>query len=238
MRLTFLSSSLLRGGQFLVFIATLGVSLSACSSSTWKEEVALHDGSKLIVTRSQTRGGRHEIGQEVPVAEHTINFTDPKRNKRISWKSTYGIKITDDNLQPILIDILGDVPYMASRPAGCIAYNKWDRPNPPYVFLKYDGKDWRRIPLTEFPSEFKEANLVVSMQAHESKLVEEDRQSGFVPVGSIRKLNKTLPEEYRTIFRTEITSKNSDVNCEKLIYTNGVWDIPGSPLSHSSNIKK
>lgn len=235
MKPIFLSSSLLRSWQSLVFIVTLGVSLSACASTTWKEAVTLHDGSKIIVTRSQTRGGRHEIGQEVPVAEHSISFIVPKTNQNVIWKSTYGIKITDDNLQPILLDILDDVPYMASRPAGCIAYNKWDRPNPPYVFLKYDGKDWRRITLIEFPSEFKEANIVVSMQAHESKLVDEDRKSGFVPVGKVKELNKTLPAEYRVIARTEI--RTADTACRKMIYSNGVWDIPGSPLFHPTDKK-
>lgn len=29
---------------------------------SWKEEVLLHDGSKIVVERSVERGGRHEIG--------------------------------------------------------------------------------------------------------------------------------------------------------------------------------
>lgn len=226
MKPIFLSSLLLRSWQSVVFILTLGVTMSACASTTWKEEVALHDGSKIIVTRSQTRGGRHEIGQEVPVAEHIITFAAPKSSQHITWKSTYGIDINDKSLQPIMLDILNATPYIATRPAGCIAYNKWDRPNPPYVFFKYDGKDWQRIPLTEFPSEFKEANLVVSMQAHESKLVEEDRKLGFVPVGSIRKLNKTLPEELRIIAREPITHGPGNIaaSCGQMVYDGkGGW---------------
>lgn len=222
--------------QSLVFIVTLGVSLSACASTTWKEEVALHDGNKIIVTRLQTRGGRHEIGQEVPVAEHIITFTAPKSSQRITWKSTYGIDINDNSLQPLMLDMLNTTPYLAARPAGCIAYNKWDRPNPPYVLFKYDGKDWRRIPLAEFPREFKEANLVVGMQEHESKLVEEDRKMGFVSVSSVRNFNASLPGELRTIFRTEI--RTGDTACQKMIYSNGIWDIPGSPLSYPADIKK
>ena len=83
----------IRHWQSLVFILTLGVGLSACACTTWKEEVALYDGTKIIVTRSPTRGGRHEIGQEVPVAEHTMVFANPKSRQRITWKSTYGIKL-------------------------------------------------------------------------------------------------------------------------------------------------
>jgi hypothetical protein len=51
-------------------ILNLGVSLNAeaglfgFGGTSWKEEVLLHDGSKVIVDRSAERGGRHEIGQK------------------------------------------------------------------------------------------------------------------------------------------------------------------------------
>ena len=46
-------------------VLILGVSMTACGAgkSSWKEEVLLHDGTKLIVERSQTYGGNHELGQ-------------------------------------------------------------------------------------------------------------------------------------------------------------------------------
>ena len=75
----------LRLKQIMKFslILMMGVNMSAnallfgLSGESWKEEVLLHDGQKLIVERSQMRGGNHEIGQEVPIAEHKISFIDP-----------------------------------------------------------------------------------------------------------------------------------------------------------------
>jgi hypothetical protein len=48
----------------LGLILMMGVSMSACAGlfgmggTSWKEEVLLHDGSKIIVERSQSYGGR------------------------------------------------------------------------------------------------------------------------------------------------------------------------------------
>ena len=39
--------------------------LFGIGGDSWKEDVLLHDGKKLIVERSQTYGGRHEIGQQL-----------------------------------------------------------------------------------------------------------------------------------------------------------------------------
>ena len=74
----------------------MGVSMSADAGlfgfggTSWQEEVLLHDGSKIIVERSQSYGGRHEIGQSSPVKEHTITFSLQNSGKTISWTSEYG----------------------------------------------------------------------------------------------------------------------------------------------------
>ena len=67
----------------ICLVSTLGVSMNADAGlfgfgdPSWKEEVLLHDGSKIVVERSQSYGGRHEIGQSSPVKEQTITFTVP-----------------------------------------------------------------------------------------------------------------------------------------------------------------
>ena len=69
--------------QIISLIAV--VEMSGCAvvralpfgGDSWQEEVLLHDGRKLLITRSQTYGGRHEIGQPSPIKEHTITFTLP-----------------------------------------------------------------------------------------------------------------------------------------------------------------
>jgi len=57
------------------------------NTASWKEEVLLHDGNTVIVKRSQTYGGRHEIGQSPPVREHTISFSMLGSGNAIRWIS-------------------------------------------------------------------------------------------------------------------------------------------------------
>src|SRR3990172_1609371 len=162
MKPIFLSSSLLRGWQSVVFILTLGVTLSACASTTWREEVLLHDGKKIIVTRTNTYDpkGLREPFQPDPLKESVLTFTVPGTKQTVMWKSDYG-RGYQDNLHPLLLDFVTGVPYIATTSGFCHAYNKWGRPNPPYVFFKYDG-EWKRIKLEEFPMEFKEANILLA----------------------------------------------------------------------------
>ena len=120
---------------------TLGLSMGACAGlfgfggSTWKEEVLLHDGGTIIVERSQSYGGRHEIGQSPPIKEEDITFALPGKRKPIVWTSEYSEDVGRANFEPLALHILNDTPYIVTTPNLCLAYNKWGRPNPPYVFL-------------------------------------------------------------------------------------------------------
>ena len=236
MKPLFLSSLLLRGWQSVVFILTLGVSMSACSSMTWKEEVLLHDGNKIIVTRTNTYDpkGLRELGHPDPLKESMLTFTVPGTSQTVRWKSDFGWP-HQDNLVLYMVDILNGTPYLVTEPGGCLAYNKWKRPNPPYVFLKYDG-EWKRIPVEQFPAEFKELNVILSPDSNEVKKKEIQNltaRDGFVSVENIKKLNRDSGS--RIIIRTEV--KTGQTECRKMIYSNGVWDIPGSPLSHPTDKK-
>ena len=205
-------------------VLTLGVSMNADAGlvgfggANWKEEVLLHDGSKLIVNRSQTRGGRHEIGQEVPINSHKISFTLPGVHEAITWETTIGLGANDSSLGLLALDVVKGVPYIVTSTYGCHAYNKWGRPNPPYVFFKYDGKAWQHIPLEEFPAEIKEANVVNGIQKHEHQL---DAHSGVVTVDEIKKINGKLSHQvlYQQVFVRE-PIKSSDyapvLGCSKL----------------------
>ena len=51
----------------------------------WQEEVLLHDGQKIVVTRTVERGGRHEIGQRPPYKEQELSFTLPGTGANITW---------------------------------------------------------------------------------------------------------------------------------------------------------
>ena len=143
----------------------LGASMGACASlggTSWGEEVQLHDGSKIIVARSASRGGRHEIGQKPPFEWQKLKFTMPVTGERVTWEDNYSEDIGTASFLPMLLDVQQGIAYLVADPMGCLSYNKWGRPNPPYVVFKYEGKEWKRIPLQELPAGIKTPNLIFS----------------------------------------------------------------------------
>ncbi|MDD5391307.1 MAG: hypothetical protein PHD37_18370 [Gallionellaceae bacterium] len=188
-----------------ISLMILGGGMNACAigGASWKEEVLLHDGKKLIVKRSQSYGGRHEIGQKPPIKEENITFSLPGSSHSITWTSEYSEDVGRANFEPLALHISNNTPYIVATPNLCLAYNKWGRPNPPYVVFKYDGKAWQRIPLSEFPAEFKEINLVISTTKHDSEVA---RQS-LIRADVVKKLNSSLTQpEYQTIVREPLSS--------------------------------
>ena len=215
---------LLGPSKTISLVVILGLSMNADAGlfgfggASWKEEVLLHDGSTLIVKRSQTRGGRHEIGQEVPINSHKISFTLPGAPEAITWETTIGLGPNDSSLGLLALDVVKGVPYIVASTYGCHAYNKWGRPNPPYILFKYNGKAWQRILLEVLPAEIKEANMVVETQEHEHQL---DSHTGVVTADEIKKINGTFNRSamYLQVFvREEIKSADHApvLGCSKL----------------------
>lgn len=194
-----------------MLLAVLTTGMSACatgSSISWEEEVLLHDGRKIIVQRKDTHDSSlpHEIGQGAPLAEHITVFSVPDTNQRVTWRSDNRSRSEPDNLDLMVLDFMNGVPYAAAGITRCIAYNRWGRPNPPYVFFKYDGNAWQRISLEEFPAEFKEPNVMVGGYDEYSLSVEE-RDASVLASDTVRKVNKAAgrsPESY-TIIREPMT---------------------------------
>jgi hypothetical protein len=181
--------------------------MSACAglfdigSENWKEEVLLHDGRTIIVERSQSRGGRGEVGQS-PIKERSIAFTLPGSRNEIIWRDEYSKDVGHANFDLLALHIMNDKAYIVTTAYGCLAYNKWGRPNPPYIFFRYDGKAWARIPISEFPLKFKQINLVINSSAHANRLIEEAGKAGFVSAASVRKFNSSLKQpEFKKIMR-------------------------------------
>jgi hypothetical protein len=198
---------------------------------SWNEEVLLHDGNKIIVKRSQSYGGRREIGQSAPIKEHTISFTLPNTGKAITWTSEYSADVKRANFTLLAIHVLAGTPYIVAYPNLCLSYNKWGRPNPPYVFLKYDGNGWQRISLEQFPVEFTTFNVVISLQSRD---VEKMVDLRLVPAESVTKLNSNLRQaELRSILREPVKpgTEGSARNCEELIRYKGYWVMPNDPVA-------
>lgn len=204
---------------WLIHIMRLGlllmIGVSMCANAglfgfggtSWKEEVLLHDGRKIIVERSQSYGGRHEIGQSSPVKEHTITFDLPDSGNAISWTSEYGGDLGRTNFNLLALHILNGTPYLVVEPNLCFSYNKWGRPNPPYVFFKFESKEWKRMALSEFPAEFKIINLIVN-NGREEDIKAFERKSGFVSADDVKKINSSLTQpEYKTILREALAKE-------------------------------
>jgi hypothetical protein len=217
---------------FLLF----GISMNACGASnaaSWQEEVLLHDGSTIILTRSQTRGGRREIGQPPPIKEHTISFNLPGTDKMTTWTSEYGEDIGRSNFNLLALHVLDGTPYIVASPNLCLSYNKWGRPNPPYVFFKYDGNKWQRIPLEEFPAEFKTINVAISTLADEEKLT----NLGFVSVENIKELNRGVRQPYlRQILREPLKPGSPGVSCPD--YSSPRYTSPKAPHPISPKVRQ
>lgn len=218
----------------LGLLLMLGLSMSACAGlfglggDSWKEEVLLHDGSKIIVKRSQSYGGRHELGQSSPIKEHTITFTLPDSNKTITWTSEYGEELGRANFNLLAVHVINGTPYIVASPNLCLSYNKWDRPNPPYVFFKYDGKAWQRIPLEEFPVEFKTINVALTLGGRD---VEAMASLGLVSSENIKERNSLLTQpEYKTILREGLPQARISEMCEVRIFYKGAWVGPGDSI--------
>ena len=206
----------------LGLLLMMGVSMSAGAGflgfggASWKEEVLLHDGSKIIVERSVDRGGRHEIGQQPPIKEQSLTFSLPGTNVSVIWKTKFSEDIGLADFKPILLDIHGGKAYIVTTPMGCLAYNKWGRPNPPYVIFKYDGKEWQRITMQELPAEIKAPNLIISSPDSEVAQI----GKSFITVEDIKRSNGELTQpEYKTILREALTAERINQMCHD-------WSLP------------
>ena len=223
----------------LGFLLTMGISMNAeaglfgSDDFSWKEEVMLHDGRKLIVKRSQSYGGRREPGQDPPIKEHVLTFQLPGSAKLVKWVSEFSQDVGRANFQILALHALNDTPYVVAMPNLCLAYNKWGRPNPPSVLFRYDGEAWQRITLTELPSVFITTNVIIN-NGREEDIERAAAKLGFVPTDAVQSINQSLRQaELRSILRDPVKrgTEGSAVNCEELIRYKGHWIMPNDPVA-------
>ena len=203
--------------------------LGACMSTTaigagdsWKEEVLLHDGQKMMVERSQTYGGRSEPGQPPPAREVTIRFKPPGAANSITWTSEYGDELGRTNFNLLALHIKQGTPYLVTEPNLCLSYNKWGRPNPPYVVFKHDAGTWQRIAVSELPAEFKTINMIVN-NSRLYEIAESSKSAGYVTADAVMKINSTLRQpEYKTILREAYAGATN--GCSEMIRTSDGWE--------------
>jgi hypothetical protein len=200
-------------------VLTLGASMTACSQTTWKEEVLLHDGQKIIATRTVERGGKSEIGQQAPIKQQSVAFTLPITNEKVVWEDKFTEDIGGANFLPMQLEVHKGLTYLVAYPMGCLSYNKWGRPNPPYVVFKYQSKTWQRIPLQELPAVLTALNLIFSSPDTEAK------KSGqaVISAEAIKTLNAGHTKaEYKAILREPL--KGAEAGCGEMIFTKNGWE--------------
>ncbi len=203
----------------LGLILMMGASMSACSDS-WKEEVLLHDGQKIIIKRTVEHGGRHELFQALPISEQHLEWQMPGTDETIVWEDHFSKDVGSATLLPMLMDVHQGIAYVVANPMGCLAYNKWGRPNPPYVIFKHEGKEWKRIALQELPAEIKTPNLILSLPDEKAKQIGKNP----VPAEAIQKIVKeTFQPEYKSILREPITKGSGGTSCEAMVHYKCGW---------------
>ncbi|MBS1131110.1 MAG: hypothetical protein H6R16_2112 [Proteobacteria bacterium] len=212
--------------------ATANAGVFGFGGTSWKEEVLLHDGSKILVERHSSYGGRHELSQGAPIKEQSVTFSVPGGNQSIIWKSEFTEDVGRGNFDLLAVHILKGTPYIVAEPNLCLAFNKWGRPNPPYVFFKHDGKAWQRISMAEFPLEFKDLNVTIDIK--DPDLFEALEHYKVLPASVIKKLNGSLtPSIYKTILREPI-KQTGPVACGEMIRNGHGWSGLGPYMRQPS----
>lgn len=169
----------------IVFMVMLAFVTGACSNSTtWKEEAVQHDGSKIVVKRSMKRGGPHEIGGGGGSVYQSLTFLMPGTGKEVVWEDQRSDDLNTASFSPLALNVVNDAAYVVASPAGCLSYNKWGRPNPPYVVFRYQGQEWSRIPLEQLPGVVKTPNLIISSPDEEAR-----KLGGVISAKAIERLN-------------------------------------------------
>jgi hypothetical protein len=217
----------------LLLLLSMVVSLCACAglpnighTMRWQEEVKLHDGQMIVVERLYNLGGYPAIDSHnrSPLDE-TLTFTLPGSGKVIAWKTEFNDSPELNSLGPLLLDVVEGIPYLAASPAGCIAYNKWGRPNPPYVLFKYANETWLRIPLEAFPPMLVQSNL---MSRPDSRVVKPyytlEQVKGQMQV-------RNIASEARSILRQALSTERLEQMCEERVLYKGYWILPNDPVA-------
>ncbi|HLP98712.1 MAG TPA: hypothetical protein VK149_09730 [Sideroxyarcus sp.] len=193
-----MAATLLQRIARLGLLLSLLPTISACSSMHWKEEVKLLDGQVIVSERTYNLAGYAYLdSHERTPLDETVTFRLPN-GKSIVWKNDFRDSEPEPNsLNHFRFDLVNGVPYLATYPAGCIAYNKWGRPNPPQVLFRYENEQWKRITLNELPQELigASANVIVGRPA-QSLL-----QSFYTVEGVNAKNYYVRTPEYMTILR-------------------------------------
>jgi hypothetical protein len=122
------------------------------------------------------------------------------------------------------------VAYVVTTPNLCLSYNKWGRPNPPYVVFRQSGNDWLRIGIEELPTEFKNINLY--LDDNQWKIQEKSKGKGHLSPQDIVELNAVLPQpEFKAILREALPEARLLADCDLRVQYKGRWILPNDSIA-------
>jgi hypothetical protein len=204
----------------------LWLAIAGCAAAqifgrvSWKEEVLLHDGQKIVATRTVKLGGRHEVRQRPPIKEQTLSFRLPESGQKIVWTDTFAPDLGTASFLPMMLEVYRGGIYLVANPMGCLSYNKWGRPNPPYVVFQHQGGQWRRVDLAELPQELKTPNLVFSSPDEQPKRL----GTSGISAEAIKNLYAGYDKrEFRSILREPIVYARGERCWEAVSDGKGGW---------------
>ena len=221
---------LLRRLLAIVLLMSLWTGFSpalAAGGDTWQEEVLLHDGRTIVAERYVRRGGRAEIGQSGAYVEQQLNFSEPTTGKAYQWNDGYSPELGMANFLLLALHIVDQVPYVVATPMGCQSYNKWGRPNPPYVIFKAQGNQWERIGLAALPAGAQSANLLHSAPDDWIRRHKTQRATSQ----QIQAENATNQPQYRSILREPLSQDQVIAMCGDMVTYKGRWVLRNDPVA-------
>lgn len=188
----------------------------------------MHDGRVAIAERFYTLGGYPTLdSKERKAMNQTVIFTLLDANKTVTWQTDFRDAVPEPNsLNLLLFDVVNDVLYIATYPAGCIAYNKWQRPNPPYILFKHERGEWKRIAMAEFPAQLSRTNVIVGRPSV-------DLLKSYYTTEEVKAENYYLEPKYQTILREPLSQERIKQMCEERVLYKGYWILPNDQIARN-----
>ncbi len=121
----------------------------------WREEVALHDGGIVVVSRTTVLLPSPMLGERVD-GKRQLSFTHPTTGKVVTWENAGEIGA---RVYPMLLDVDGGRAFLVTIAQAGTDYNNFGCPTPPYIVFRQDSTGWTRVALTELPMRFRRANV-------------------------------------------------------------------------------
>ena len=132
----FVRKRLLIAGAAILSIAGLSYAWYDYRFPSWKEEVLLPDGRKIIVKQ------RRDFTEGYGTRKTWLTFSLPEMGGEQTWAEW---------LYPTMIGVADSKVYVIGRPRGSRQFSIYSHPRYAYVAFKWQGNQFQRIPFLSVP---------------------------------------------------------------------------------------